>query len=465
VLAQSNTVNCEKVNHPSCNMYFSLSGVADKNCNLPSLKMDCPFILLQRQGLFSFDDVIVDSSLTNHLLEEAPHFFHDIEPVPISSSGVEIVPELSVQNDPKILQAGNAIIDAEVIRSFIVGARNFSPQQNKNADLHRHQEHMVLSSSIPQVVHTTRSEVSRDRTPILGTRKRTLEQRLGTSDPHKTFSSENEGSPRMKKKTRKQGCNDAPLGLLAADRPPPPVSSSSDDVISCGHSSSWRGEEEHNCYSDSDSSSTEKVTTSCNQGERRLSPSSALPGRRNETERASLVFAEVTKNPKGRSSGPPWQSQTRKWYNRYQQLLHFKAAYGHCSVPNSFLSSDPALVQWVKRQRHQYTLKMEGVPSTLSNRRQQSLDEIGFVWDSHLAAWMERFNQLAAYCEAYGHCNVPTRWEPIHKLSGWVKSQRRQYKLYTTGGRSTITAERISMMNSLNFDWNPRRLRTVDKEY
>jgi len=149
--------------------------------------------------------------------------------------------------------------------------------------------------------------------------------------------------------------------------------------------------------------------------------------------------------------------QCEKWDTRLQELLDFKKTHGHCNVPNVF-PLNPQLAQWVKRQRYQHKLKAQGKRNTLTDARKQVLDMVGFVWDSHEAAWAERWNELQLFFVENGHSNVPTNFDANRQLWIWVKCQRRQHKLYQSGRPSNITMERIVKMESLNFNWNPRRL-------
>lgn len=149
--------------------------------------------------------------------------------------------------------------------------------------------------------------------------------------------------------------------------------------------------------------------------------------------------------------------QADQWMERFDDLMNFKAENGHCLVPHSF-PPNQQLAQWVKRQRYQYKLKMLGRHSTLTDERQEELQLMGFVWDSHKAAWEERLESLKKYCATNGNCLVPTNYEDDRSLAVWVKCQRRQMKLFRSGRRSTMTQERFEALDRLGFEWNPRNL-------
>ena len=149
------------------------------------------------------------------------------------------------------------------------------------------------------------------------------------------------------------------------------------------------------------------------------------------------------------------EQQSAQWEVRYRTLRRYRKQYGHCLVPYNW-EIDPSLAQWVKRQRYQYRLKMEGKKSTLTLQREAMLSELDFIWDTHEAAWEERRNELIKYKEKYGHCKVPCNYEN-QTLAIWVKSQRRNNKLLEAGNKTALTLERKQKLDDLDFVWNPPR--------
>jgi hypothetical protein len=146
--------------------------------------------------------------------------------------------------------------------------------------------------------------------------------------------------------------------------------------------------------------------------------------------------------------------QNEKWHERYLELCNFHLRFGHSVVPYHYKESS-ALAWWVKRQRHQYKMKKEGLHSTLTDERERLLEALDFVWDSHTAIWETRFQELRDYKDNNGHTSISPNDNP--KLLVWVKCQRRQYKLYAAGQKSSMTPGRISKLNEIGFCWNPRR--------
>lgn len=71
-----------------------------------------------------------------------------------------------------------------------------------------------------------------------------------------------------------------------------------------------------------------------------------------------------------------------QWNERFNQLVEFKKANGHCLVPQRF-PSNPPLGTWVNTQRRHYKLLQDGKKSCLTQERLKKLNEIGFVWSTH----------------------------------------------------------------------------------
>jgi hypothetical protein len=151
--------------------------------------------------------------------------------------------------------------------------------------------------------------------------------------------------------------------------------------------------------------------------------------------------------------------QADLWGAKFEELAIFRKNAGHCLVPHNWANNVP-LAQWVKRQRYQYKLKMKGEHSTMTAERESMLeDQLGFIWSSHDAVWEERLNETRDFRNHFGHCNVPSSYAENVKLSIWVKSQRRQYKLFRRGERkSTMTPDRIDKLTNIGFVWNPRNM-------
>lgn len=112
--------------------------------------------------------------------------------------------------------------------------------------------------------------------------------------------------------------------------------------------------------------------------------------------------------------------QAEIWSEKFEDLCEFRRQYGHCHVPHTFTDNAP-LAQWVKRQRYQYKLRIEGKRSTLSDERVRLLNQIGFIWNSHDVVWEERWQELLMFKHLHGHCIVPSNYDKNPQLAIWVK--------------------------------------------
>jgi hypothetical protein len=144
--------------------------------------------------------------------------------------------------------------------------------------------------------------------------------------------------------------------------------------------------------------------------------------------------------------------QAGQWAERFTDLCVYREKHGNCLVPHTYKENLP-LARWVKRQRYQYKLMIEGKSSTMTEERVKALEEIGFIWDSQGAAWGERLEELKEFRSTYMHCNVPSNYSENPQLATWVKCQRRQYKLHMEGKASNMTPQRIDDLETVGFEW------------
>jgi len=67
------------------------------------------------------------------------------------------------------------------------------------------------------------------------------------------------------------------------------------------------------------------------------------------------------------------------WNNKFHELKGYKAKYGNCMVPQRY-QANPQLGTWVHTQRRQYKLMAEGKKSSMTIKKTDDLDSIGFFW-------------------------------------------------------------------------------------
>ena len=72
----------------------------------------------------------------------------------------------------------------------------------------------------------------------------------------------------------------------------------------------------------------------------------------------------------------------------------------------------------------------------------------------HEEKWSLRHKELLDFHKQHGHAAVPHTYPANPQLARWVKRQRRQYKLRQDNRQSTMTTERLDMLNSVGFVWD-----------
>jgi len=143
---------------------------------------------------------------------------------------------------------------------------------------------------------------------------------------------------------------------------------------------------------------------------------------------------------------------TRTWEENFQDLKAFHASFGHFS-PSIKDPQCRVLGLWVVRQRHQ---KNSGYQGGLSSEKVQLLESIGFSWKANYkdVQWLQSCQQLQAFQQKYGHCNVDWIEDPSQKykkLRSWVLHQRE------SNNASNLPQDRIDRLNSIGFVWKPNK--------
>lgn len=72
--------------------------------------------------------------------------------------------------------------------------------------------------------------------------------------------------------------------------------------------------------------------------------------------------------------------------------------------------------------------------------------------------WSEKFEELIEFRNTYGHCLVPNSFHENPTLAQWVKRQRYQYKLKQEGKRSTVSDERVTVLEDIGFIWDSHKV-------
>ena len=157
------------------------------------------------------------------------------------------------------------------------------------------------------------------------------------------------------------------------------------------------------------------------------------------------------------------QSHRSQWQAMYQELCNYHARFGTCHIHHTYKENVP-LLRWVKRQRYQYTLLLEGKRSRMTKERIKALEAIGFVWHYQEATWYDHLEDLKAFKRVHGHCNVPSKLKENPKLAAWVQCQRKQFQRLRRHRESNLTPQRIFDLESLGFEWETKRNKRCDSD-
>ncbi len=141
----------------------------------------------------------------------------------------------------------------------------------------------------------------------------------------------------------------------------------------------------------------------------------------------------------------------RRWMANYELLKAYFDAHDNSDVPNRW-KENPALASWVSSQR---SGRKAG---RLPRDRVQLLDEVNFTWQSRdVGTWEDRFAEVVAYKETYGHCDIPMRVAEYPKLGGFVNSMRSKRK------SGELSKPRIAKLDDIGFVWELRNSSWKDR--
>jgi hypothetical protein len=148
-----------------------------------------------------------------------------------------------------------------------------------------------------------------------------------------------------------------------------------------------------------------------------------------------------------------WDCSGPSWEDTFSELADYHRIHGHCNPQRD--SENTKLRCWIKTQKRSYLLYRDGKTSPMTTLRIQTLESLGFEWDTRGALWEARLSELVGYRKIHGHCNIPHSYSKNIKLGRWVCNQRKQYTLHAQGNKSYImTSFRIQKLESLGFEWD-----------
>jgi len=171
-----------------------------------------------------------------------------------------------------------------------------------------------------------------------------------------------------------------------------------------------------------------------------------------------------------------------RWDDRIEECRNFRRTHGHLKIPapikdSSQLSKNEKSFRfWGERIRTEYwKFQSGGKTCTLDRKRIKMLDDMGFDWTSEKKSsaprvrgkskdevtWDEQWSKLKFCKDLFGDVNginnIKAACPGDQALLHWVKVQRKMYKSLHKGEWSSLTTERRLKLETLDFDFAPRR--------
>jgi len=141
-------------------------------------------------------------------------------------------------------------------------------------------------------------------------------------------------------------------------------------------------------------------------------------------------------------------------------------------VPSKYEVNGIKLGGWCAQQVYHYRKFNQGEKAKITAERIAQLDEIGF-WEIEAGqptptsltpfsrkagSWNEILEELRQYKIEHGNLQVPTSFVASNgvNLSDWITCQRAEYRKFRDGLlSSTMTKQRIKLLDSIGFAWEP----------
>ena len=141
------------------------------------------------------------------------------------------------------------------------------------------------------------------------------------------------------------------------------------------------------------------------------------------------------------SIGFEWSLRTGSaelsWTDCYNEVKAFKEKHGHTRVEEK---SNKPLSEWIKQMRGYLKKCREGGgDSGLAPEQIALLKDLELDFSLRESKFGARFSELMEFKRSHGHCIVPAAYAANQKLSNWVQTQKRQYKLMKEGRKSQMT--------------------------
>lgn len=144
-----------------------------------------------------------------------------------------------------------------------------------------------------------------------------------------------------------------------------------------------------------------------------------------------LEIQQSRERPKGKA-GPAFLDQN-EWDRCFAALVKYKDENGSCDPPQRV--EEDRLGSFAHYMRHYHK------QGKLSEERIKKLTDIGFSFNIIDTRWSDNYDELVAFNEENGGCDVPLG----HKLYAWCMYQRQAFK------NGKLAEDRVDLLRKINF--------------
>lgn len=114
------------------------------------------------------------------------------------------------------------------------------------------------------------------------------------------------------------------------------------------------------------------------------------------------------------------------------------------------------MYKWTLKLRNNYRHQILNASSTgrprLSQDKLEALERLDFPWFPQEQDWKARYRELCEFHAQHGHCRVPMESGSAQRqLAVWASNQRRFYRDLQQGKNTTLTPERVDLLERISF--------------
>lgn len=164
------------------------------------------------------------------------------------------------------------------------------------------------------------------------------------------------------------------------------------------------------------------------------------------------------------SNKPQHQKKKQKFPSftfdeHFLELQKYKEKHGDCKVPFRYQENIP-LVNWcvqIRRIKAGKGRQWTGPDKMLTEERIHRLENIGFEWEPHSQTFNNYLDQLKAFKNIHGHCDINSTYKANPTLAHFCNAIRRAYKYFKAGKKAPsllgITPSKIEQLEEIGFSW------------